>query len=132
LTTHPRTRAAAALAALVAVIGCATINELAPPVGEPTLREGETIGVPAANLERGRTIYITRCVQCHTPEPVTGYSEAQWRETLPRMSLDALLTPQETADVRDYVMATLLAMAGSTGETTAPEPAPAGDGTRGP
>ena len=120
------------LAALVTVIGCATINELAPPVGEPTLREGETMGVPAANLERGRTIYITKCAQCHSPEPVTGYSEGQWRETLPRMSHEAMLTAQETSDVRNYVMVTLRAMAGSTGEADAPEPAPAGDGTRGP
>ena len=132
MTTHRRIRTAGALAALVTVIGCATINELAPPVGELTLREGQTMGVLPANLERGRTIYITKCVQCHTPEPVTGYSEPQWRKTLPRMSHEAMLTAQETSDVRDYVMVTLRAMAGSTGEPTAPEPAPAGDGTRGP
>jgi mono/diheme cytochrome c family protein len=112
------------------VIGCAAIEELAPPVGALALLEGEVMGVPAENLERGRTIYITRCARCHSPEPVAAYSEAQWRETLPRMSHQSMLTPQETADVRDYVMVTLRAMAGSPGEAAAPEPAPAGDAGR--
>ncbi|MHC5007560.1 MAG: hypothetical protein ACYTGF_09415, partial [Planctomycetota bacterium] len=72
------------IAALLAVIGCATIEELAPPVGGLTMREGKTMGVSADNLERGRAIYITQCARCHSPEPVTRYTEAQWRETLPR------------------------------------------------
>ena len=132
MTTHRRFRAAVTLATLLVVIGCATIEELAPPVGALALREGEAMGVPAENLERGRTIYITNCARCHSPEPITGYSEAQWRETLPRMSHEAMLTAQETDDVRDYVMVTLRAMANSTWEQTAPESAPAGDGTREP
>lgn len=70
------------------------------------------MGATADTLERGRSIYITQCARCHSPEPVTGYTEAQWRETLPRMSHEAMLTDQQTVDVRDYVMATLRAMAG--------------------
>jgi mono/diheme cytochrome c family protein len=102
-------------AALMAFIGCQTLDQLAPPVGELTLREASNSNVPAENVERGRTIYISQCARCHTPEPVTRYSEAQWRETLPRMSLEAMLTAKETADVRDYVMVTLRAMTGSAG-----------------
>ncbi len=131
MTTPRNIRAAGTVAALLAVIGCATIDELAPPVGALALREGETMGVPAANLERGRTIYITRCARCHSPEPVAAYSEAKWRETLPRMSGQSMLTPQETADVRDYVLVTLRVMNSSTGGPAAPEPVPAGDRTRG-
>jgi mono/diheme cytochrome c family protein len=122
LNTHRQIRTTAATAALLAVIGCATIEELAPPVGALTLREGETMGVNAENLERGRTIYITQCARCHSPEPVTGYTESQWRETLPRMSHEAMLTDRETADVRDYVMATVAASAAAS----------TGDGARGP
>jgi mono/diheme cytochrome c family protein len=132
LNTHRQIRTTAATAALLAVIGCATIEELAPPVGALTLREGETMGVNAENLERGRTIYITQCARCHSPEPVTGYTESQWRETLPRMSHEAMLTDRETADVRDYVMATLRAMGGSTGQVAASAAASTGDGARGP
>jgi mono/diheme cytochrome c family protein len=132
LTTHRRIRTAATLATLLIVIGCAAIDQLAPPVGALALREGEAMGVTAQNLERGRTIYITNCARCHSPEPIASYSEAQWRETLPRMSHEAMLTAQETSDVRNYVMVTLRSAAGSTEKASPPEPAPAGDGTRGP
>ncbi len=84
------------------------------------------MGVPVENLERGRTIYITKCARCHSPEPVAAYSEAKWRETLPRMSGQSMLTPQETADVRDYVLLTLRVMNSSTGGPGAPEPVPGG------
>jgi mono/diheme cytochrome c family protein len=97
------------------VIGCATIDELAPPVSALALREGEAMGVTAENLERGRTIYITNCARCHSPEPVAAYSEAQWRETLPRMSHESMLTAQEASDVRNYVMVTLRSMAAAAG-----------------
>jgi mono/diheme cytochrome c family protein len=120
LNTHRQTRTAAAVAALLTAIGCATIDELAPPVGVLTLSQGESMGVPAENLERGRLIYITQCARCHSPEPVTGYTEAQWRETLPRMSHEAVLTSQETADVRDYVLVTLRALAGGAAGVQAP------------
>jgi mono/diheme cytochrome c family protein len=113
--TSPEMRTAATLATLLVVIGCATIEELAPPVGALALREGETMGVTAENLERGRTIYITQCARCHSPEPIASYSEAQWQETLPRMSHQAVLTAQETSDVRNYVMVTLRAMADAAG-----------------
>jgi mono/diheme cytochrome c family protein len=112
LNTHRQIRTTATIGALLAVIGCATMEELAPPVGALTLRQAETMGVTADGLERGRSIYITECARCHSPEPVTRYTETQWRETLPRMSHQTMLTDQETADVRDYVMATLRAMGG--------------------
>jgi mono/diheme cytochrome c family protein len=122
LNTHRQTRTAAAIAALLAVISCATIEELAPPVGALALREGESMGIPAENLERGRTIYITQCARCHSPEPVAGFTEARWRETIPRMSHEAMLTQQQTADVRDYVLVTLRAMASAAAGVHGPHP----------
>ncbi len=98
------------LAALLAIIGCAGMSELAPPVGERALREAATLDISAGRLERGRAIYITTCTRCHSPEPVAGYTLAEWRQTLPRMSERSKLTAQETADLRDYVMITLRAM----------------------
>jgi len=97
-------------AVLLAIVGCAGISELAPPVGERALREAATLDISAGRLERGRAIYITTCTRCHSPEPVAGYTLAEWRQTLPRMSERSKLTAQETADLRDYVMITLRAM----------------------
>ncbi len=98
-------------ALLLAIVGCAGISELAPPVGERALREAALLDISAGRLERGRAIYITTCTRCHSPEPVAGYSLLQWRQTLPRMSKRSKLTARQTADLRDYVTITLRAMA---------------------
>lgn len=98
-------------AVLLAIVGCAGISELAPPVGERALREAAMLDISAGRLQRGRAIYITTCTRCHSPEPVAGYTLAQWRQTLPRMSERSKLTAQETADLRDYVTITLRALA---------------------
>jgi mono/diheme cytochrome c family protein len=111
LSTRTHLPTIVTLAALVSVIGCAGIEQLAPPVGEPALREAVVLGVAAADVRHGRTIYVTTCAQCHSPEPVTGYTEAQWSKTLPRMSEQAMLSPQEAADVKAYVLVTLRAAA---------------------
>ncbi len=69
------------------------------------------LDISAGRLERGRTIYITTCTRCHSPEPIAGYTLAEWRQTLPRMSEKSKLSAQEAADLRDYVTITLRAMA---------------------
>ena len=109
---NPRvtTPSAVPLAVLLALVGCAGINELAPPVGERALQEAAMLDISAGRIERGRAIYVTTCARCHSPEPVAGYSLAEWRKTLPRMSEKAKLTAEESADVLDYVTITLRAM----------------------
>lgn len=99
------------LALLSMVIACATIEQLAPPVGEQARRQAAILGVPAEDLEHGRLIYVTKCAQCHSPEPVFGYTERQWKNILPRMAKEAACTAEEAASVEAYVMITLRAIA---------------------
>ena len=96
--------------ALLAIVGCAGIMELAPPVGERAHQEAAMLDISVGRLERGRAIYITTCTRCHSPEPVAGYTLAEWRETLPRMSERSKLTAEESAELLDYVTITLRAM----------------------
>ncbi len=91
-----KTLSAAAL--LLAIIGCATIDQLAPPLpsaGSPAASEAVSLGsISDATLKqarRGRQIYITECRRCHSPEPVTGYSQVEWDEILPRMAKESKL-----------------------------------------
>ena len=111
MSTHVGIPAVATLAVVLAVIGCATMEQLAPPVEGLVLREAALAGIPAADLERGRAIYVTQCAQCHRPEPVDRYSEAQWKRTLPWMKGLAALSAEEAADLEKYVMVTLRALA---------------------
>ncbi len=101
----------ATIAILVWVIGCAGIEQRAPPVGEPALREAAAMGLVADDVRNGRTIYIDNCARCHRPEAVTRYTEAQWDKTLTWMSDQAQLSPEDAAAVKAYVLVTLRAAA---------------------
>ena len=113
MSGHTTLSAALLPAALLAIAGCAALSELAPPVGERALQEAAMLDISAGRLERGRAIYITTCTRCHSPEPVAGYSLAEWRRTLLRMSEKAKLTAEESADILDYVTITLRTLARS-------------------
>lgn len=97
----------ATIAILILVIGCAGIEQLAPPVGEPALQEAVAMGLVADDVRNGRTIYIDNCARCHRPEAVTRYTETQWQKILPWMSDQALLSPEDAAAVKAYVLVTL-------------------------
>lgn len=84
---------------------CITLEQAAPPVASlpPHLRTGTT-----SQLALGRDIYITKCANCHSVEPVKKYPLAQWEhEILPEMSEETKLTPEESAAVRAYVLTVL-------------------------
>ncbi len=89
------------------VVGCATIDELAPPVDEVMLSTAELNDQSLAMLQDGRDLYITRCARCHSPESVTAYTPEQWSTILPRMAEKAGLSVEERLGVKEYIMAVL-------------------------
>ncbi len=95
------------MAMVAAIHGCATLDQLAPPVGPPILELAASRGVESASVVRGREIYVTNCVRCHSPEPVDRYTADHWKEILPRMSDRAGLEPQDAEAVEAYVLLTL-------------------------
>ena len=105
---HRRLARLAFIAALVGG-GCATLEELAPPVGEEARRAADASGVAIDRVERGREIYVTACVRCHSPEPVLRYTAEEWAEILPRMIVESDLGATDAADIAHYVRITLRA-----------------------
>ena len=91
------------------VIGCATIEQLAPPVDGVMLSVVEFDDKSLARLQDGRDIYIIRCARCHAPESVTAYTRQQWRSILPRMAEKSQLSAEERLAVEEYIMAVLTA-----------------------
>ena len=69
--------------------------------------EVQPSGANRAQLEQGRTIYITKCAKCHSPEPVKRYSGTRWDGILKEMIEETKLDPSESAAVRAYVFAVL-------------------------
>lgn len=102
-----RTISAAAVAALV-VFGCVTIDEMAPPITPSMQTIAEREGYSVRQLEHGRQLYLTDCVKCHSPEPVTRYTLAEWHEIMPRMARDSNFSPEQEAAVTAYVRFILL------------------------
>ncbi len=100
---------AVVLVVSVVVIGCATIDDLAPPVDATILQLAAAHEIDADRLSQGRALYITACARCHRPEPVVRYAPQRWREILPRMFARAKLGPDEAEAVEAYVQLTLQA-----------------------
>ena len=100
---------AVVLVACVVVIGCATIEDLAPPVDATILQLAAAQEIDADRLSQGRVLYITACARCHRPEPVVRYAPQRWREILPRMFTRAKLGPDDAEAVEIYLRLTLQA-----------------------
>lgn len=84
-------------------LGCQTLEQRAPPVGEEFQKVADRHRVDVATLELGREIYLSECARCHSVEPIDRYSADRWRGILPRMSLETNLDERETDAVETYV-----------------------------
>jgi hypothetical protein len=78
------------------LVGCETAN-YAPPVGS-TSRD-----VP--KLERGRTLFVRRCIECHTLPAIWKYSREDWPKIVDDMSHRASLNPADREAVIAYILA---------------------------
>jgi len=100
---------AVVVVASLIIIGCATIEDLAPPVDATVLQLAAAHEIDADRLSQGRALYITACARCHRPEPVVRYTRERWRRILPRMSARARFGADEAEAVEAYVRLTLQA-----------------------
>ena len=101
--------AAVVLVACLVVVGCATIDDLAPPVDATVLQLAAAHEIDADRLSQGRALYITACARCHRPAPVVRYAPQRWREILPRMFARTRLGPDEAEAVEAYLRLTIQA-----------------------
>ena len=92
---------------LSCIVGCATINDLAPPIDAQTLSLAQSMGYATERVEHGRTLYITACVQCHSPEAVTRYSWERWSRIIPKMIDRSDLHAEDRQALTAYIKVTL-------------------------
>jgi len=97
--------AASLTAACVLAIGCMSLERMAPPVDDELTSVGARQGAAADALARGRAIYLSKCVKCHTVEPIDRYSIAKWQKVLPDMSEESKLTPPQRDELWAYILA---------------------------
>jgi mono/diheme cytochrome c family protein len=86
----------ATVTALCLLFGCETTN-YAPRV--------RTTSRDFSKLERGRTLFVHRCIECHTLPPIWKYSREDWPKIVNDMSHRASLKPAERDAVVAYILA---------------------------
>jgi len=83
--------------AMLLMVGCVTTSTLVPPV-DPSMPN-------ATLLAEGRRTYLRRCTACHSPEPVGGYTFAEWKEQVEEMRVEAKIKPEEEGKLLAYLRA---------------------------
>ena len=79
----------------------------APPVVTSQMASaGKGQYIDLATLREGRTLFVHRCIECHTLPPFWHYSAGDWPEVVDNMAARASLKPTE----RDAIVAYMLAL----------------------
>ncbi len=105
-----QSRTAIILLMSLLILSCETIDELAPPVNEAVVNLAISRNIDPTLAARGRTIYITLCVHCHSPEPVTRYDLVRWQtDILPDMTVRTKLSEADAQALEAYIKLTLQA-----------------------
>jgi hypothetical protein len=86
-------------------VGCETANYLPPVTPAMVSSRSGTKSADLARLERGRTLFVHRCIECHTLPPMWKYSTEDWPKIVNSMSHRASLKPEDREAVIAYILA---------------------------
>lgn len=96
-------------AALVCLLASCESMSHAPPAATSQMAsaaKGQAVNL--ATLREGRTLFVHRCIECHTLPPVWHYSTGDWPDVVDSMAARASLKRAE----RDAIVAYILAARG--------------------
>jgi len=87
------------------VVGCMSLEQMAPSVGPQFESLAIKRDIPMAFLESGRQVYLVDCSRCHSIEPIHRYSTTRWQDIIPRMAHKSKLDHSKSAALRAYILA---------------------------
>ena len=86
------------------LLSCESINYVPPATSRmATPKKGQHVDL--AMLREGRTLFVHRCIECHTLPPLWHYRIEDWPEIVDSMSHRASLKPAERDAVIAYTIA---------------------------
>lgn len=88
---------------LAVVCGCAAPAPRG--VVEPTQAMAEKARVPVATLQRGHSVYIRKCGECHELMMPADVSKADWHVVVPGMAWNAGISRADEDAVLQYILA---------------------------
>jgi cytochrome c2 len=86
-------------------VSCESINYVPPVTPQMAASNSRRQDVDLRNLREGRTLFVHRCIECHTLPPLWHYTSKDWIEIVNSMSHRASLKPAERDAVIAYILA---------------------------
>jgi cytochrome c1 len=93
-----------AIVFIVGLSSCA-IWKPPPPVTAEWKRDATKQHVDLGTLQQGRTLFVNRCIECHTLPSLWRYRVEDWPEIVNSMSHRASLKPAERDAILAYIIA---------------------------
>jgi mono/diheme cytochrome c family protein len=88
---------------LFLLAGCA--NTTPPRVTAEMAARNTNERVTVAQLQHGRVLFASRCIECHTLPPIGAHNESEWPRLINTMANRASLNCQEREAVLAYILA---------------------------
>jgi hypothetical protein len=92
------------LGVVACLMACESINYAPPVTPQMAAATGER-AVNVVLLQKGRTLLVHRCIECHTLPPLWHYKTADWPEIVDSMAHRASLKPADRDAVVAYILA---------------------------
>jgi hypothetical protein len=102
-----RNRYAAQIVSVLVILFIVSCANFAPPpeVSPALISNARPDRVDAEQLQNGRNLFVSRCLECHTLPPVTKYSRNEWPHLVSRMSGRANLSAADQEAITIYLRA---------------------------
>jgi hypothetical protein len=94
-------------AAFIALIlsGCGSTSSSAPPITAAIMSSGARAHETREQLAEGRSLFVSRCIECHVLPAIASHSEREWPRLIDEMSGRANLKPAERNSLLAYILA---------------------------
>jgi hypothetical protein len=90
---------------ICALVGCETANYVPPVTPQMVSASSRTRDVDLVKLREGRTLFVHRCIACHTLPALWRYTTKDWAAIVNSMSHRASLTTAERDAIVAYIVA---------------------------
>ena len=92
------------LVVVACLVACESINYVPPATPQMAAAiKGRPVNV--ALLQKGRTLLVHRCIECHTLPPLWHYKIEDWPEIVNSMAHRASLKPADRDAIVAYILA---------------------------
>jgi mono/diheme cytochrome c family protein len=93
------------LFAVCLLAGCQSASYAPPVTSQMMAKVGTKQHVDLATLREGRTLFVSRCIECHTLPAVSAHPATEWPRLIDEMAGRANLKSAERNAVLAYVLA---------------------------